>query len=325
MECGRQLVGPGLPEETMERTIGMADVVDAAVSSSLPGGAAEFDTTAVAVETRGILVESPVQAVKVDDSTSGQPEGSISELREPDWPDLQAVPRPVAAEGQELMGPPSFTGNLSWGQNIEPENSEPDDDELNSKAPSPLITKVSSKREKPKATVTEFDDEDEVEAIQVTVTRHPKTTTVEPATVMITINDPPKTSRPKVQTQIAYVEDDLDDEEDLPSPKRPSKDRKKPEDDDDDERVCLTETFIQEIIGPSVTKTSVMELVVVQQTSTSTADTPKESKGKGKDGHRLQTSGNVGKESERSRCWASIIMASIGLFTVLVIGVGQWI
>jgi hypothetical protein len=308
----------------MERTIGMADVVDAAVSSSSPGGAAEFDTTAVAIETRGILAESPVQAVKVDDSTSGQPEGSISELREPDWPDLQAVPRPVAAEGQELMGLPSFAGNLSWGQNIEPENSEPDDDELNSKAPSPSITKVSSKKkEKPKTTITEFEDEDEVEAIQVTVTRHPKTTAVEPATVMITKNDPPKTSRPKVQTQIAYVEDDLDDEEEIPFPKRPSKDRKKPE--DDDERVCLTETFIQEIIGPSVTKTSVMELVVVQKTSTSTADTPKESKGKGKDRHRLQTSGNVGKESERSRCWASIIMASIGLFTVLVIGVGQWI
>jgi hypothetical protein len=306
LEYGGQRFSSGVPK---------ADVVEAAISSSLPGGAPEFD----AVEAPDVLAEFPLRVVTTDDSiTASQQEGSISE---PEGQDSQAVPMPMAPVREALTGSPAFTGNLSWGQNVEPENSESDVDDLEASTPSPLTTKDWSKKGKPTTTVTELDDEHDLEATQATVTLYPMTTAIEPATVFVTINNPPKTSRPKVQTQTAYIEDeseDDDDDDELSSPKRPSKDRKKP--DDGDERVCLTETFIQEIIGPSVTKTSVMELVVVQQTSTSTAET---TKGRGKDQHRLQTSGNIHKESERSNSW--VIMASMGLFSVLAIIVGQWI
>ncbi|KAA8895254.1 hypothetical protein FN846DRAFT_970449 [Sphaerosporella brunnea] len=195
--------------------------------------------------------------------------------------------------------------------------------------PSPSSASSTAKPTPGTTTITapsEDDNDDEASEAAVTITRYqaktksaPSASALETHTVLITPEPTAfsafptaRPQQPKPHRKTIFDEAEFYSEEDdgfvLPT-KKPSQDanKKKPEHDsftssssveNSDDIVCLTETFIEEIIGPSVTKTSVLELVVVQHTSTSTADSPKQS-GKEKDKdkeHRLQTSGGARKE-----------------------------
>jgi hypothetical protein len=176
------------------------------------------------------------------------------------------------------------------------------------------------RKENTKTIVTEVaEEEEESEAPRPT-----QATITEQETVMITVSPSRHTPKPKAQTKTAYIEnpafsfsDDEYEEEELPQPPRKhSRPKNKPESDfmTGDDVVWSTETFIEEIIGPSVTKTSVLELVVVQHTSTSMAEATGKAKEKEKE-HRMQT----GDGWRNGVAWWTAILGMGEMFAVAVI------